>query len=144
MIFVKKSNTSSVSSSRQRSIETINKRFYSPNFNNRIMLRVRMISRRTGVRARLPPLRYFSSSGTTARARRIHSCPRIFISIRTITDTDVANAIARAFGNRGRCVMGNLLGRGVRKPAEVVLQILLIAPCPVVTAYESISESRSA
>lgn len=39
--------------------------------------------------------------------------------------------------------MGNLLGRGVRKPAELVLQILLIVSRLVVTEPESILESRS-
>lgn len=58
-------------------------------------------------------------------------------------DTDVKMQ-QHAVGGWGKCVMGNLLGRGVRKPAELVLQILLIASLSVVTEPENILESHSA
>lgn len=57
---------------------------------------------------------------------------QISILIRTVMDTDVEMQ-QRAFDNWERCVMGYLLDREVRKPAKLVLQVLLIVSCLVVT-----------
>lgn len=52
-------------------------------------------------------------------------------------DTDIEMQ-QRAFDNWERCIMGYLLDREVRKPAKLVLQVLLIVSCLLVTKSSKI------